>query len=57
MLLTENYAEEQMPKKPFAFKDEDSSRYVFTKIGEMSAHHYITPGSHLYVHYSSARKK
>lgn len=40
----------------FVVRDEESQRYFFTVTGEVSANLCVTPGSHLHVHYSCARK-
>lgn len=50
-------AEVQSEHNDFAVIDGESAGNVFIATGEVSAHLYATPGSNIYVHYSTARKR
>lgn len=49
----------EAPTRPRAtvVRDGESTGYFFLATGEVSAHLYVAPGSHVYVGYSDARKE
>lgn len=57
MLLTTWAAAANTENINFVFRDERSLGYFFDVTGEVTAHLYVTPVSHLYVHYGGAQKK
>lgn len=57
LLLSGQGAETQTLHNDYAVRDEESPGYFLTVTGEVSAHLYVTPGSHLHVHYNAARQK
>lgn len=56
-LLTRRSAAAHAGHSDFAVRDKESSRPFCNATGKVSSHLYVTPGSHLYVHYSAGRKK
>lgn len=57
MLLTGPSTEVQTSHNEFAVRDGEVPVYFSIFTGAVSAPHYVTPGSHVYVHYSGARNK
>lgn len=57
LLLTKRDAAPRMEHSMPAFKDEESSGHLFTAIGDVKAHLYVTPGSCRHAQYKDPQKK
>lgn len=57
LLLTGRGTKTQTGHKYFVVMDGESLGYMFTVTGEVSAHVYVTPWLHVYVHHNNAQKK